>query len=525
MNIGTIVFVIYLIGTLAIGIYFMRKSSNYDDFIIGSRRIGPLASAFSLISSYMSGFTYTAAPGMGYTGGYSALWWATGDAPGNALSFGVLGRRLRKYSELLNAITMPEYFEKRFNSPALRVLSSLLILVFVSMYLVAQWTASGKLLSVTLGTDYVAGMLIGGFIVLAYTILGGYLAVVYTDTIQFIIMFIGSQILFWTALFYVGGFNAFNDKLAIINPELITPAGPGGAYVGFLAMATPIILIIMGSFDLPHITIRHLSLRKSSTARQAMLITAIFVVLFSFIYYLTGALSLTILGEGLADVEEAGVRLWFYILPPVLAAILTSAAVASIMSTADSFLIMLVTTFTHDIFYRFVSPNSTEAQRVKWARILVALLTVVTFIIALNPPALVFTIVIFAFGGMALVFGVPNLFSVFWKRTTSTGVLASMILSLLVYVGATTGNWDILGLHPFILGLIIAVVAIVVGSLLSPPPSLEEEKLFTSAADYTDLPEPVVVHASFSFSNEVSLIMEDLKKSGSGFGMPIVNHT
>jgi len=502
LSASSVTFFLYLAGIIAIGLYFMRMVKTYDDFMIGGRRVGPWVSSFSLITSYMSGYTYTAAPGLGYSSGYSALWWASGDAPGNSLSFGVLGRRLRKYSELLGAITLPEFYEKRYQSPALRVLSSLIIFVFVAMYLVAQWTASGKLLSITFGTSYVFGMIVGGVVVLAYTILGGYLAVVYTDFVQGIIMFIGSQVLFWTALFKCGGFAAFTDKLGAISPELITPGGPGGAYLGLMAMATPIILIIMGSFGMPHVTVRHLSLSKPSAARKAMLITCVFVVLFSFAYYLTGALALTLLGEGLEDIETAGVRLWFAVLPPVIAGILSSAAVASIMSTADSFLILLVTTLGHDLLYRFISPHAPERVRMMWARILVAVLTIGTFLIALNPPALVFTIVIFAFGGMALAFGVPNLFSVYWKRTTETGVLACMILSLAVYVWATAGSLNILGLHPFILGLIVAVASIIIGSLCSAPPRPAEQELFNQAAAYGDLPEPVAVGVSACVSSE-----------------------
>ena len=271
MNWALISFFIYLLVICLIGVVTMRIGNTYEDFLIGGRRIGPWVSSFALITSYMSGYTYTAAPGLGYAGGYSVLWWATGDAPGNALSFGILGRRLRKYSELLGAITLPEYYEKRFNSPALRVIAALVILLTVSMHLVAQWTASGKLLSVVFGTEYFTGMLIGCAVVLLYTIMGGYLAVVYTDFIQGLLMFGGTQVLFWVALFKVGGFAALNDKLGAVNPALVTPWGPDMAYYGLLAAATPIILIIMGSFGMPHITIKHFSMRNPSTARQAML--------------------------------------------------------------------------------------------------------------------------------------------------------------------------------------------------------------------------------------------------------------
>ncbi len=517
MDAGVITFILYMLLILGMGVYFTRRVQSYKDFIIGGRRFGPWVSSFSLISSYMSGYTYTAAPGMGYTQGFSSLWWASGDAPGNSLSFGLLGRRLRKYTQMLDAITVPEFYEKRFKSPVLRLIASLIVLVFVGTHLVGQWQASGILLQVTFGTEYFTGLLIGGVVVLLYTLLGGYIAVMYTDALQGVVMFIGSQILFWLALFYLGGFGSFVDNLAALDTELVTPWGPGGEYFGIWAVAYPVLLILMGSLGYPHITVRHLSLRRPSTARKAMLITCILVVLFSFAYYLTGGLALTILGEGLEDVEQAAVRLWFYLLPPVLAGILSSAAIASIMSTADSFLILLTTTVAHDLLYKFISPDALEEQRTKWARILAAVLGVITFVIAIDPPALVFEIVIFAMGGMGLAFGIPNLFSVYWKRTSAFGVLLSMVLTMLIYVGGTVMGVQPLGLHPFVAALIVGVLAIVLGSLFTEPPEAEE---FEEAADYVDLPEEVAQEASpqtqFQAESALALLVGSRRSPGGG---------
>lgn len=503
-------FFLYLAVIFAIGVVTMRMGRTYEDFLIGGRRIGPWVSSFALITSYMSGYTYTAAPGLGYTGGYSVLWWATGDAPGNALSFGILGRRIRKYSELLGAITLPEYYEKRFNSPALRVISAAIILLTVSMHLVAQWTASGKLLSVVFGTEYFTGMVIGCAVVLIYTIMGGYLAVVYTDFVQGLLMFFGTQMLFWVALGRIGGFAALNDKLGAINPALVTPWGPDMAYYGLLAAATPVILIVMGSFGMPHITIKHFSMKNPDTARQAMLITGVFVVLFSFVYYMTGGLARVILGENLADVEQAGVMLWFKVLPPFWAGFLSSAAVASLMSTADSFLLLLVSTIAHDLLNRFSKNEIPEKKRIAIARALVLIVACVSFAVAMNPPALVFTIVIFVFGGMALAFGVPNLFSIFWKRTTAAGVGACMISSLVVYTGATAAKFSPWGLHPFISGLIVAVAVLVLVSLATEPPKGRALEMFDYAAAYGDVPRSVAAGASASVRAEASLAEAEL---------------
>jgi sodium/proline symporter len=252
-----------------------------------------------------------------------------------------------------------------------------------------------------------------------------------------------------------------------------------------------------------------------------MVISAVAVVLFSTFYYLTGALARVLLPQAPGDVEEAGIRLWFAVLNPVFAGLMSSAAIASIMSTADSFLILLTSTISHDVLDRFVMPKATEQQRITYGRYLVGVLAVLAFLVAIRPPALVFTIVIFAFGAMALAFGIPNLFSVYWKRTTEAGVIACMILSLIVYVGATAGKWDILGLHPFMLGLIVAIVAILVVSLITQPPTGEPETAFDAAGAYGDLPAAVRAQASALVSHELTAAIETLGAVGRPQVVPV----
>ena len=481
-------FVVYLLAMISIGWYAMRRVKNSEDFFIGGRSLGAWLSAFSLMTSYASGYTYTAAPGMGYQGGWSTMWWASGDAPGNALSFGLLGRRLRKYSELLRAITLPEFYEKRFRSPALRLMTSILIVCTVSMHLVAQWQASGIMLSVAFETDYIIGLVIGGAVVLAYTVMGGYLATVYNDFLQGIIMFIGTAVLFITALAAVGGFGELNNQLASINTGLVTPWGPNNEYGSLIAAISPVILIVMGSFGQPHVTVRHIALKEPDTARKSMLITVIFMAIFSIMYYMVGATGLVLLGPDV-EPESVGVMLWFEVLPPIGAGILVSAGIAAIMSTASGFLMLMVSSISHDIFNRFLLPNVSQEKIVFIARIVTAVIAVVTIVAAINPPAGVFTIIMTVYGGMALAFGIPNIFAVYWKRSTKTGAIACVVLSLTIYIWFTATGMTMFGLNAFMSALVVAILSFVIGSLLSQEPSTEEKELFDVGTSYGPIPE------------------------------------
>lgn len=500
----------YLVLLLGFGVYLGRKVKTYEDFYIGSRMFGPFLSSMSAVASFMSGYTYTAAPGLGYTQGYGALWYAQGEM-GNAYSFGLLGRRLRKTSEQVGAISMPEFYERRYNSPALRVITNIVILIAISMYLVAQWVATGTLLEVTLGIGYVSGLFIGGVIVLTYTLAGGYIAVIFTDTFQGIVMFIGTHILFWAALFSIGGFAGLNEGLAQVDPQLAGPWGPDLMYYGVLAALTPILLIGLGTFGLPHVTVRHLSLKRPGSARPAMLITGLVVFFFTFVYYLTGPIALVSFGPGLDNPEQSGIRLWFEVLPDIAAGVMASAAVAAIQSTASSFLILLTTTIGHDILYRFFMRDTAERTRIRLARILVVVIAAATFVIAISPPGLVFDIVILAYGGLALGFGIPNLFTVFWRRTTKVGVITSMVSSLTTYTAASLASFSLYGLNAFMLGLVVGLVTIVGVSLLTGPPGARDRAIFAEAARYGDVRPGAVVPGSAAVVRETRAALRRLE--------------
>lgn len=501
------VIIIYFLVVISVGIYFTRRASeNYSDFMIGSRNIGPWASTFSMVSSFASGYTYTGAPGLAYTQGWGSLWYSVGEAPANSLGIGLLGRRLRRATQLLDAISIPEFYEKHFASPALRVLTSIILLSLVSMYLVAQWVASGTLLSVILGIDYLVSLLIVATIVLLYTVLGGYLAVIYTDSLQLIIIFFGTVIFFGIALSQIGGLAALNDELAAVNPDFVTPWGPDLIYYGVFAALTPVLILALSGFGLPHVVARHISLQSARAARQAMLIAATIVVILSPAYFAIGLFGLAILGPGVENQEQIAFQLWLEVLPPVFAGVLASAALAAIMSTASSFLILLITTVGHDIFYRFLRRDSSERHRIRVSRLSGIILAIITFAVAINPPGLVFEIVVAALGAFALSFGVTNIFTMFWRRTTKEGAISCMVLSLIVFVGLSLAGWSPLGLNPFILGLFVAIAAIVLGSLISGNPRTDQLVVFDKAAGYGSegIPSEIRVHECGSLSSDVT---------------------
>ena len=194
------------------------------------------------------------------------------------------------------------------------------------------------------------------------------------------------------------------------------------------------------------------------------------------------------------------------------------------MSTADSFLILLVSTIAHDLLSRFSKKEIPEKKRLFISRVLVLVVALISFVVAMNPPALVFTIVIFVFGGMALAFGVPNIFSVYWKGTTAAGVLASMACSLIVYVGSTLTEVQVLGLHPFISGLIVAVVVLVLVSLITKKPTNEVLQLFDVAMEYGDIPKEAAQGASSAVSCEAARAMSLMGKT-KHFGLNSVLET
>ncbi|MBP1970050.1 sodium/proline symporter [Virgibacillus natechei] len=473
MNLDIIVFFIYLLSMLGIGLYFTKKASaSADHYLLGNRKIGAPVTAISMQSSSMSGFMFMGGPAQAFQEGWHALWYAIGDAGGSIVNLSVLGKRMRRMSQLLGALSPVEYLEKRFESTAVRVYGAAVAIIFLFAYAFAQFIAAGKALETMSGFSYELALVIGIGVIVVYTVAGGYLAVAFSGFVQGVIMLIGVSIIGVMVLPQVGGLSGLNEQLAAIDPTYLSIWGKDLIYYGQWGVILGAVLIYaIGYMGLPHVSVKHMSMEGADTTKNAILWSAGFNQLFTFTPYILG-LSAIIIMPNISDPEMVIPEMVYMLFPGIAAAILLSAIMAAIMSTCDALLMQAGTTLSRDVYSRFINKKASHKQQLLVSRLCILIGGVIGIVVAVYEPPSVFALVVFAFGVLGNTFMIPYIASVYSKNANKIGVLSAM-------VGGSVTNiaWELFtlqnatGIHPFLAGLLISLIAMLIGNKFGTPPS------------------------------------------------------
>ena len=469
MNTTVVLFmVLYYVVVLGIGFWAMRRGGGKDleGFLLGGRRVGPLVTALTLQSTSMSGYMFLGAGALGYMEGYWALWYAAGDIGGGVLNMSTLGRRMRKLSQLSGALTSIEYLEKRYPSPAIRLIGGSLTVFLLGVYVLAQFIAGGKGMALVTGMPYHWALLVAVGIILIYTLAGGYLAVAFTDCFQSLVMLVGVIWVAIVALREVGGLSAANRAIGELDPTLLSVWGRGLGYEGQWGVALGAVLIFsVGYLGWPHVVTRHMAMERPTTARRAGAYATAWNLLFVSTPYLVGILAILILPE-LADPELAIFEVAGRLLPAAVTGLVMAAIMAAIMSTADSLLLQTGSIASRDLYERFINPDASERQMVWVSRGLVLAIGVVGYAVALVEPPTVFGVVVFVTSVLGSAFLPSYVCAVWWKKANAPGALASILSGAgVAFVWQLAELVDRTELHPMVAGLAASTAAMIVVSL------------------------------------------------------------
>ncbi len=481
------VFVIYLGVMVVIGMKYYNKEDDMSEYILGGRKLPPIAVAMSAQASDMSGWLLTGLPGLAYilyAGTSEAIWTAVGLALGTYLNWLFVARRLRKYTQVAgNAITLPDFFENRFRDKKhiLRMVSGIFTVIFFLVYTSSQMVAGGKLFTTVFDMDYTLGMIIVAIIVLAYTALGGFTAVCWTDTIQGIIMFFALLIVPIVACVHVGGPGAVAENLAQLTDETLHffPETTGG-HIDSLLLASALGWGL-GYFGQPHILVRFMAIENSEMIKTSRRMAMVWVVLTLSAAVLVGLIGKAFMPD-LADGETVYMEMIDALFNPVLAGVMLIAILAATMSTASSQLLVTASSVSRDIFAILFKKEGEEKQLVWVSRVAVVAVSVIAIFLGLDPNSSIFSLVSCAWGGIGATFGPLILFSLFWKRMTLAGAIAGMIVggvTDLLWYNLSGGVFDIYEIIP---GFLFSSLAIIVLSLLTKP-SKEIVEEFESVKD------------------------------------------
>jgi sodium/proline symporter len=437
MSIPTLItFIAYFILLLAIGFCFYRKSSSIEDYLLGGRGMGSWVTAFSAQASDMSGWLLMGLPGAIYLGGMGQVWIAVGLFIGTVLNWILVSARLRVYTQKTNAITLPCFFEARFRDPTglLRIVSAIIILIFFAIYASSGLVATGLLFESTFGVQYGVAVVIGGFVIIAYTFLGGFMAVCWTDLLQGALMVFAIVVVPLLTYHRAGGIIAISKamKLRDISLSLLPQADtlPAAFCMILSSMAWG-----LGYFGQPHILVRFMSIKSVSKLKRSMTIAIVWVLL-----SLGGAVFVGFIGIAMYDYLSGGQqeKVFIYMIRdlfnPWFGGILLAAIFSAIMSTIDSQLLVSSSALSEDFYCKAIKKQASQKEIVLVGRICVIIISIIALVMALDRDNTILGIVSYAWGGFGAAFGPLVLFALFSRKTSWQSALAGMVTGTVVLV-------------------------------------------------------------------------------------------
>ncbi len=482
--------VIYMSAVIFIGVYFAKKANkSSDDYFLGGRTLGPWVTAMSAEASDMSGWLLMGLPGVAYACGLAdAFWTAIGLAIGTYVNWLIVSKRLRRYSVVANnSVTLPDFFSNRFHEkkPIIMTIASLFILIFFTVYAASCFVTCGKLFSQLFGFEYKVMMIIGAVFVLAYTLLGGFLAESASDFMQAIVMIIALVIMVIVGVIFAGGFGSVVENaskmpgfLELFNTADVE-AGIAKPY-GFLNVVS-MLAWGLGYFGMPQVLLRFMAIRKESELRRSRIIATVWVVISLAVAVFIGIVGRILDQNGVISMagtssENVFIVMTTSLIPALLAGLIMAGILAATISSSDSYLLIAASAFAKNIFQGVLKKNASDKQ-VMWAsRIVLLAIAIIAMIFALNENSVIFKIVSFAWAGFGATFGPLMIFSLFWKRITKEGAIAGMIAGggmvflWKLVISTLGGGWAIYELLP---AFIFSSIVIVVVSLLTKKPEDE----------------------------------------------------
>ena len=478
MDLIGIIFILYLAFLLGVGIWTFKFNKTQEDYLLAGRKLGPWVTAFSERASGESAWLLLALPGAAITVGLGESWTVIGIILGIIASWYLIAEKLREETEEYGALTIPEYLHRRFDDQTniIRLFSALIIAFFFTFYVSAQFHASGKVLHSLFNMNPMYGISIGAAIIIVYTLMGGFFAVAWTDLLQGILM-IGTLVILPVAGFseLQNSQSTFADSLSqaetIFNSHNTSFFMGKSGFSGLMA-ALGGLSWGLGYLGQPHIIIRYMAIRKSEEVKIARNIAIAWAIPGITGAFLIGLIALVYFGPEYfqnVDIEQAMPRLASELLHPIFAGLFISGAVAAMMSTADSQLLVSTSAITEDFIHQYLGMKLSDRSLVNLSRIMIVLLGLVAFGIAIFSELQgrkIFGVVSYAWSGLGSAFGPALVLTLWWKKTTRKGIIAGLLTGFFTTV--MWANIDILQtiVTERLTSFIFAFVTIIIVSIM-----------------------------------------------------------
>lgn len=508
-----IAFGAYLVFMICIGVWSMKKTKSTEDYFLGGRGLSSWVAALSAQASDMSGWLLMGLPGSIYALGTGQVWIAIGLFIGTVANWLLISKRLRRYTIVANnSMTLPEFFENRFHDKRkiLLTISSIVIIIFFLVYTASALASGGKLFNTVFHIDYHVALLIGAVVILAYTFMGGFLAVCTTDFIQGSLMLIGLMTVPIVAYAFLNG-----DFSALVT-QSNEAAGYAGSYQDYMSLFSnggepyKFIEILsqlawgLGYCGMPHVLVRFMAIRSEKEIKKSSVIAIIWCFISLVAACVIGVLGRAylypmILGaEGQASTESVFISMIDKVFTEdthlaFIGGIFLCGILAAIMSTADSQLLVCSSSVSKDIYQNILKPDADDKKLLRVSRITVIVVAVLAFLIAWDPNSSIMGLVSDAWAGLGSAFGPAVVCALFWKRANLPGTVAGIISG-----GLTVIIWDYIplvrhatlaahtGVYSLLVGFAVSLILIVAVSLCTREPDASILAEFDHVNEYQE---------------------------------------
>ena len=480
--------VVFFAVMVAVGVYARKHSNSVNGFVLGGRSVGPWMTAFAYGTSYFSAVVFVGYAGQfGWKYGLASTWIGLGNAIlGSLIAWVVLGRRTRVMTQHLNAATMPDFFGKRFDSTALKIVASAIVFIFLIPYTASVYNGLSRLFGMAFDIPYSVCVIVMAVLTGVYVILGGYMATVINDFIQGIIMLFGICAVIACVLGGQGGFMNAVRSLSEIPSDVPATMGQQGAFTAFFGtdpinLLGVIVLTSLGTWGLPQMVQKFYAIKDEKAIKTGTIVSTFFAIIISGGCYFLGGFGRLFDLPAIHNADgtimyDAIIPTMLSTLPDILIGVVIVLVLSASMSTLSSLVLTSSSTLTIDLIKGVVVKDMDEKKQIFIMRILIVFFIVISVVLALNPPTFIAQLMGISWGALAGAFLAPFLYGLYWKRVTRAAVWASFICG----VGITVSN---MYLHFIQSPINAGAIAMVAGLIVVPIVSLVSPKLNAMRVD------------------------------------------
>lgn len=480
---------VFLVALLGISAYIQRSSKqerekNFaKDYFIGGRTLGGFVLAMTTAATYSSVSTFVGGPGMAWIIGYGWLYMAIVQVVVIFLVLGVFGKKIALIAREIDAVTVIDVLRARYQSNFLANMSALVIVAFFCATMVAQFVGAAKLFEAVTGFSYLTGLSLFGLIVVIYTTIGGFRGVAVTDACCAVAMIVGMSLLLGAMMETGGGFDKMMTYISTTHPDMLEPLSRGKMPISLYISQW--LLVGICTLALPQSVVRGISYKNTKALHRAMIIGTVVIGAMTLVATWIGILSKGILTEGLAaygnSVDNITPIAIITSMSPFWAGVIIIGPIAATISTVSSLLLSSSSSIVKDVYMNIKNEKgedlSNNAVRM-YSLTATIILGLIVYVIAIDPPSVIWQINMFAFGGLETTFFWVLLLGLFWPKANKNGAIAAMLGGVIIYCATMAMKIKVLDLHQIVLGIGFSLVLFLIGNAMGKPADEKTLRIF-----------------------------------------------